>query len=94
MGNKSYIAITMTGMSCSATLMFIMLNYLPVDQLKWFNIFNVVEGRQDFLKSKIFIPKSAKRFVRISLIILINNLMIIYCLCLVAFVVYAFSQFY
>ena len=37
----------------------------------WLNILNVIEGRQSFIKTKIFLRRSAKKLIRFSLILLL-----------------------
>ena len=70
----SYIAISFFGSTSYSLSIFCLFHYSPINQLKWFNIFNVIEGKQSFIKSKILMTKSAKKFIRFSLLLFILNI--------------------
>ena len=67
-GETAFITIALGGLTCNSTAMFCLFHYSSVNQLKWLNIFNAVEGKQSFVKSKILMTKSAKKFIKICLI--------------------------
>ena len=70
----SYVTITMVGSASYATAMFCLFHYSSVNQLKWFNIFNAIEGKQSFVKSKILMTKSGKKLIRLSLFLFIFSI--------------------
>ena len=74
----SYVAITFVGVTSYATAMFCLFHYSSVNYLKWLNIFDSIEGKQSFIKSKILITKSAKKLIRFSLFLLILCISLFY----------------
>ena len=91
----SYVAITFVGITSYATAMFCLFHYSSVNQLKWFNIFNVIEGKQSFIKSKILITKSAKKLIRFSLflfILCISSCFLIPIVCAIVFFFHTFQK--
>lgn len=66
----SFISIALTGISCFGTSMFCLFHYTKLDHLKWLKVFNSIEGSTNFVSNKISIFKSAKKFIRFSLILL------------------------
>ena len=73
----SFVAILFAGATSYSIVIFYILHYLPVDQLKWINIFNAIEGKQSFIQSKIILRKSAKKLIRFASILL--NFILICC---------------
>ena len=61
-----------------STSIFCLFHYSSVNRLKWLNIFNAVEGKQSFVKSKILMTKSAKKLIRICLIFTTFSVVSIY----------------
>ena len=60
-GETAFISIAAMAYTAYSTVVFLMFQYLPVNQFKWFNIFNAIEGKQSFVTNKIFMKKSAKK---------------------------------
>ena len=67
----SYTTIMLAGGGTFATAMFMQYHYSPINQLKWLNILNAIEGKQSFVKNKILLRRSAKKLIRFSLIVLL-----------------------
>ena len=83
----AFVAIALVGFTGFSTSMFCMFHYLSVNQLKWLNIFNAVEGKQSFVKTKILMTKSAKEFIRICLIFITFSITSIYFIPISAFAI-------
>ena len=47
-----------------------------MNQLKWLNIFNAIQGKQSFVESRILMTKSAKKLIRSSLFLLTFSIII------------------
>ena len=69
--NIRYFSIPQAGVTLYVFAIFCLLQYSQVKQLNWLTAFNSIEGRQSFAKSKIFMRNSAKKLIRISLILII-----------------------
>ena len=74
----SYVAIMLAGAGTFATAMFTQYHYSPINQLKWLNILNAIEGRQSFVEMKILLRRSAKKLIRFSLIVLLTVIICTY----------------
>ena len=77
--NTKFFAIPLAGASLYALAMFCLFHFSPVSQLNWLKVFNPIEGKQSFISWKIFFKKSAKTLIRLTLIV------IIFCVCLIYF---------
>ena len=91
----SYMAITFVGITSYATAMFCLFHYSEVNQLKWLNIFDAIEGKQSFIESKILITKSAKKLIRFSLFLFnlcISSCLLIPTVCAISFVILPFQK--
>ena len=91
--NTTIVSVVFCGLACYSTSMFCLFNFCPVNQLKWLNIFNAIEGRQSFLENKILLKKSAKKLIRFSLILLTSMTAILYINILINFVVFSCNIF-
>ena len=70
--NTKFIAIPQAGVSLYVLSIFCLLKYSS--NLNWLSIFDPIEGRQSFVKSKIFIEKSAKNLIRFSLFLITTGI--------------------
>ena len=66
----SFMQIPEAGVTIFPIAIFCLLNYLPVNHLNWLKVFDPIEGRQSFVNSKILMEKSAKNFIRFTLIVI------------------------
>ena len=89
----SYVAITFVGITSYATAMFCLFHYSSVNQLKWLNIFNAIQGKQSFVKNKILMTKLAKKFIRICLIFITFSVTSIYFITISAFSIFIIISF-
>ena len=71
--NTKFFSIPLAGLS-SYTLSISYLFHYSSANLNWLNIFNPIEGRQSFVRSKIFVEKSAKSLIRFSLILITTGI--------------------
>ena len=69
--NSSYFSIPEAGATLYVIVIFCLFQYSPVSQLNWLQVFNPIEGRQSFAKSKIFMAKSDKNLIKFSLILIV-----------------------
>ena len=65
--NTIYLAIPEAGATSYAIIMFCLFQYSPINHLNWLKVFNAIEGRQSFVRSKILMEKSANHLIRLSL---------------------------
>ena len=68
--NTIYFAIPQAGATIYVIIMFCLFQYSPINHLNWLKVFNAIEGRQSFVKSKIFMEKSANNLIRFTLIMI------------------------
>ena len=92
-GQTLLISIVVMGYTCFATAIFLMYQYSPVNQMNWLNIFNEIEGKQSFVKSKIFVKKSAKKLVKLSLIFMSLSTASIYMLVISVLIIFVILPF-
>ena len=64
----SFAAVALTGVTSYGFSSFCLFHYWPADQLQWLNVLSAIEGKRSFVKIKIFLTKSAEKFIRFSLI--------------------------
>ena len=74
--NSLYYSILEAGATLYCIASFCLFQYLPVSQLNWLKVFNPIEGKETFVKNRIFMGKSAKNFIRITLILIIFSSLI------------------
>ena len=78
LNEASYVAISFVGFTSYSLAIFCLFHYSPINQLKWLNIFNAIEGKQSFIEQKIFLSKSAKKLIRFSLNLLLFNIVLLF----------------
>ena len=76
--NTKFFAIPQTGISFYIIALFYLLFYSLINRLNWLSTLNPMEGKQDFVQSKILIQKSAKDLIRFSLLLIISGTSINY----------------
>ena len=69
--NTLYFSIPEAGVILYIISSFCLFHYSPLNQLNWLNVFNPIEGKETFVKRKMFMVKSAKNLIRFSLILII-----------------------
>ena len=92
-GQTTLISIAAAGYTCFATAIFLMCQYSPANQMKWLNIFNAIEGKQSFVRSKILMKKSAKKLIKLSLIFMSLSTASIYLLIISVLIIFFILPF-
>ena len=69
--NTLYFSIPEAGATLYCIATFYLFQYSPISQLNWLKLFDPIEGKDTFAKSKIFMAKSAKNLIRFSLILIV-----------------------
>ena len=91
--NSKFYSIPQAGISFYSLAIFFLFQYLIVNQLSWLKIFNSIQGKKTFVSSKIFLSKSVKNLIRLSLIVVIICTYIIYSVPIFVLIYYLFLTF-
>ena len=69
--NTKFMSIPQAGISFYSIAIFYLIHNSSVNQLNLLKVLKSIEGKQSFVSSKIFVKKSAKTLIRLSLILII-----------------------
>ena len=69
--NIKFFLIPEAGATLYAIAIYYLFQYSKINLLNWLKIFNTIEGKENFINSKIIMEKSAKKLIRFSLILII-----------------------
>ena len=68
--NTKYITIPAVGITFYSLAIFCLYQYSSVNHLNWIKVLNAIEGKQSFASIKIFMPLSAKKLIKFTLILI------------------------